>query len=324
MTRRIALTSRFGWRLLILGAVGVLVFGAGDAAISAPREGVDCGCEKVGLYENPEPGKVPAKVIISVSEGTSPDGTYHYTVGRLGDQISLTVTDANSHVLVNEVFTPAGNAEWGFSPDEHRFVYHYLDDMSRHHVKLFDLERNGAAINPDGYGHKTGDSELRFSPKGHYFFYAAKLSPQNDEVFVSIVDVAHPPYKIYDDTFGIVMEPAKVGLAAWGFSKTTDAGFMYAYNTNSTNVHWRLIDLTNMVVFGEGEDDTQAGTWWGFSPCGDVFGIIEIGGIRLIATLDGMLLYDEGETGAQLSCSLAEHLLDGESLSPLGVCPSNS
>lgn len=323
MTRRIALTSRFGWRLLILGAVGVLVFGAGDAAISAPREGVDCGCEKVGLYEKPEPGKVPAKVIISDSEGTSPDGTYLYTVDRLGNQIFLTVTDANSHKeLVNEAFTPAGTAGWGFSPDEHRFVYHYLDDMSHHYVKLFDLERNGDAINPDRYGYMTGDSELRFSPKGHYFFYAAKLSPQNDEVFVSIVDVAHPPYNIYDDTFDIVLEPAEVGLAAWGFSKTTDGGFMYAYNTNSTNVRWRLIDLTNMVVFDEGEDDTEGGdAWWGFSPCGDVFGIIEhdIRRIRLIATLDGTLLYNGGysEMGAQLSCSLAEHLLNGVSLSPL-------
>ena len=319
MTRRIALTSRFGWRLLILGAVGVLVFGAGDAAISAPREGVDCGCEEVGLYKNPEPGEVPAKKIISDSEGTSPDGTYLYTVDKQGNQIFLTVTDANSNVLVNEMFTPAGNAEWGFSPDEHRFVYHFLDNMSHHYVKLFDLEQNGAAINPNGYEYTTGDSELRFSPKGHYFFYAAKLSPQNDEVFVSIVDVAHPPYKIYYDTFDIVMEPAGAGLAAWGFSKTTDGGFMYAYNTISTNVRWRLIDLTNMVVFDEGEDDTQAGTWWGFSPCGDVFGIIEhnIGRIRLIATLDGTLLYDEGEIGNQLSCSLAEHLLNGESLSPL-------
>ena len=294
------------------------------AGFAADRTGIDCGCDEVGAYNVLSKGTLPAIVITGVNEGTSQNGTYEFTVGTSGTSVILTVSLAGGAQLVSEAFTPSGEAHWGFSPDEHRFVYHYLGNMGQHYVRLFDLEDGGTAINENGYGYTTGDSELYFSPHGHYFFYAAVLDPTH--TFLSIVNVGESPYEVHELTLGLVLDPAnKSGLAAWGFNKkikdaaaTTDAAFLYAYKTGSTNVTWRLIDLASMTVHAE--DSVTSGTWWGFSPCGDVLGLIESDtkSVRLVRTIDGVDLYDEGysDTAAQLSSSPAEHLLNGQSLSP--------
>jgi len=288
----------------------LLTFIAPLAGFAADRTGIDCGCDEVGNYNVLSKGTLPAIVITDVNEGTSQNGTYEFTVGAVGNQVTLTVRLAGGAQLVSEAFTPFGEAHWGFSPDEHRFVYHYLDIMGRHYVRLFDLENGGTSINENGYGYTTGDSELYFSPHGHYFFYAAVLDATH--TFLSIVNVGESPYEVHELTLGLVLDPVnKSGVAAWGFNKkikdaaaTTDAAFLYAYKTSSTNVTWRLIDLASMTIHAE--DSVTSGTWWGFSPCGDVLGLIELDtkSVRLVRTIDGVDLYDGGYSDTAASCHL--------------------
>ena len=300
-----------------------LVIVAGQPSYSDEREGIECGCDKVGQYNILSKGSTPGKVITSETEGTSQNGTYEYVTGSIGQQVVLKVRKVGeSPYLVDESFTPTGNVGWGFSPDEHCFVYHFIDGMGHHYVRLFDLENSGTLINANGYGYITTDADFRFSPHGHYFFYAAIID--TDEVFLSLVDVSNPPYIVYDIELGLQLEPKEeIGLAAWGFNKknsdaSTDAAFMYGFkNFDSTYVTWRLIDLANLSEHQEATVISAA--WWGFSPCGDVLGVIESDEkkVSLFNTINGSQLYAGGysDTAAQLSVTLDEHLLNGQSLS---------
>jgi len=68
----------------LVGLLAFLVILAGQPAFGNEREGIDCGCNKIGMYNILSKGSLPGKVITSETEGTSQSGTYEYVAGSVG------------------------------------------------------------------------------------------------------------------------------------------------------------------------------------------------------------------------------------------------
>ena len=79
----------------------LLTFIAPLAGFAADRTGIDCGCGEVGTYNVLSKGTLPEKVLTSGNEGTSQNGTYEFTVGAVGNQVTLTVSLAGGAQLVS-------------------------------------------------------------------------------------------------------------------------------------------------------------------------------------------------------------------------------
>ncbi|MBW2031682.1 MAG: thrombospondin type 3 repeat-containing protein [Deltaproteobacteria bacterium] len=287
------------------------VFSAQDT-----RPGVDCGCELTGTYQIPSKGVQPAFKVTSVTEGTSPQGSYRYEVGNLGGQVTLAVYTSDDQEILNEAFTPSGSAYWGFSPDDGAFVYHFLDPSAYEQVKLFRLKGGVQPIPIESY--RTGSSVHYFSRRGRYFFYGAKIDIET----VRIVLVDTWTLDTYTDSLTLQLNPLdKIGLAGWGFNYfkkdkdnySYDAAFFYAWAEKDTgNVKWRLLKLDGFTLLKEGS--ATSGTWFGFSPCGDILGIIDNTAkeVKLFHTGRGEEhdFFPNWSGGAQLSTDSSYHLLN--------------
>ena len=113
------------------------------------RQGTDCDCSKTGAYEDPKKGKaIKEAELNSLTEGTSPGGTYQVSSSGT-DTVNLTITRAGTGDQVLSISFLATGAGWGFSPDDHRFVFHFTQGGSQHVVKLYDLTQ-ATAGNPLG------------------------------------------------------------------------------------------------------------------------------------------------------------------------------
>jgi uncharacterized repeat protein (TIGR01451 family) len=309
---------------LLFGTLALLTFAWQPDTLEAQdeRPGIDCGCTLVGIYKIPDKGKEPAVVVVSEFEGESPHGTYKYTVGTLGSQITLVVTTADGQqILVQETFTPDGEAHWGFSPDDHRFVYRYYDASGHQWVRLFDLTRPEGSNLIKEYSYAALGFALNFSPLGRYLFYAAMVDLSPTTVHLSLVDTWQEPYDVHETTIQPESAPGdELGLAVWGFSAenqhavaTGDASFLYAWRISQSDVRWRLVNVRDLTA-EPWTDVVTSGTHWSYSPCGDLFGVIEgdFKTVRLIHTGDGTVMYSGGysDTAAQLSCTLQQHKLN--------------
>lgn len=272
-------------------------------AVSAGgRSGIDCDCGTTGEYDVPQAFRKPALGgALSDTTGSSPDGKYTYTVGATsmapipGIQIFLQVKE-NETVKVDfsGIVTKAG---WGFSPDEDRFVIHTIDTNGQYHIFLYDLEKSEGnntvleALFTD-YG---GGATLGFSSTGRYFSYAV-LSASN-QLTLKVLDVTDSG-KYHEAQFILGSASAdNAGLAAWGFTAKNDGGFLYAGNTNAGKAYYALVNPQQMNVVLSGNADT--GTWWGFSPCGDVFALIDADSKEVYgySTLTGAFLGGGGYAG---------------------------
>jgi len=137
-------------------------------------------------------------------------------------------------------------------------------------------------------------------------------------VYLRVVDVTNSAFdhEVNPLTLDQPQED-EAGLAAWGFSPknldTDDGAFLYAWKTNETTVWFDLLNPQEMRVVIH--STTSPGTWWGFSPCGDVFGMINgnTKNLRLFRTSDGAELPGGGYTGMAMElkprCTLDSHIL---------------
>jgi len=316
---------------LVLGAISILLACEEMTLAQDKRPGVDCGCELIGAYQVPSKGVQPAYTVTSETEGTSPQGNYRYVVGTTGSQVTLVVYTSENQEVLNETFTPSGSAYWGFGPHDGAFVYHFMDSSGYEHVKLFRLKDSVQPLPVAGY--RTGSSVHYFSRRGRYFFYGGKIDIET----VKIVLVDTWTSDTYTDSLTLQLNPLdKIGLAGWGFNYfkkdkdnySYDVAFFYAWIEKGTgNVRWKLISLDGLTLLKE--DSTGSGTWFGFSPCGDILGIIDntAKDVKLFHTGTGeehdFSLGWSG--GGQLSSDSSYHLFNGttqllENLSGAG-CP---
>src|SRR5262249_37422220 len=146
-----------------------------------------CGCSLTGFFQ--DPNVVDPAV---GGNGTSPHGTYTLVAsGGQGSSISLRVTRSSSAVLTvslpaSVTFPYATPLPWGFSPDDDRFVVHYVDG-GLDTIRLYNL----AGPNPQQptwtSSNATGRSSVGFSPHGHYVL-GAFLDHSIQAITLAIVD----------------------------------------------------------------------------------------------------------------------------------------
>ncbi|MDQ1474786.1 MAG: hypothetical protein QOE62_15, partial [Actinomycetota bacterium] len=252
----------------------------GTSAVAASTTG-DCGCSSTGPYVAPAEG---ADLYVSAT-GTSPTGKYTVTSTPTGAPDGLAnVTVALTASPGTPLVTTQAQS-WGFSPDDDRFVAHYVQDpagSSIHHIELYNLvgSNPGASILSDP-SVSTGSDRIQFSPSGRYLFYAYISSGQTH---LQMVD-ATTGQTTYTSAFTPVTVSGsghdEFGVAGWGFGPD-DSRFVYAWNSTSSNVEWNIVNLerspsTALVktisMIGE------VGSFWQFSPCGDVIGLVHQPGV---------------------------------------------
>src|SRR4051794_13669018 len=90
------------------------------AVLPATAAAADCGCTSVGAYQDPD-STAPAVA----SNGNSPSGKYKLTATGTGSAPQVTIKNGATNATVYSSTLPGGST-WGFSPDDDRFVYHYL------------------------------------------------------------------------------------------------------------------------------------------------------------------------------------------------------
>jgi len=237
------------------------------SAQSATQTGIDCGCSSTGAYVDAAEG-VPIAI---KSDSTSPHGVYKLSAWLNGGSYTLTIKKGASQVAQ---YTVPSNAKWGFSPDDNRFVYHYLTG-GMHNVYAFDLSLpNGPQIK--NFAAATTASVIAFSPGGHHLLYAYLTS--NTHTVLTIVNGTTGTLEYQDDfTFQIPPITTKdtLGMTSWGFGpESAERTFVYTYLSSSTSASWNVVNLANTpsaaLVFSE----FAPSGYWQFSPCGDVLGVV--------------------------------------------------
>src|SRR2546425_5313548 len=103
-------------RMIRFGCVilGIMVF----RFCAIAGGGIECSCPKTGTFIGPDQG---AGVEIS-QDSISPNGKYRVTVTGTGPfDITISRVSDNSVLFTQNL----SNGNWGFSPDDDRFLYHY-------------------------------------------------------------------------------------------------------------------------------------------------------------------------------------------------------
>jgi hypothetical protein len=171
---------------------------------------------------------------------------------------------------------------WGFSPDDDRFVAYSVQDpgtTSINNIALYNL----AGANPQDpiwtNGDATHSARTQFSPSGRYLFYTDIVGGSQTQLI--LVD-AHTGTKEYANSFttagGSPVEGQdSFGTVGWGFGPN-DTRFVYAYQTGPTNILWNLVNLEkgpapaalvqNISLTNETAD------YWQFSSCGEVIALV--------------------------------------------------
>ena len=252
--------------VVAVGAVLALV----STQVPAEREGIDCGCDATGDYVTPLKFAVPQAVqYFNIEDETYGHGDYTVTIGTQSAPTGASVT-----VVITKGSTTCASftgivldAGWGFSPDGHRFVVHSRDTNGSYHIRLYDLQKPSGA-NPYALFDSVDVSSaaLGFSQSGRYFACAVKTS---QSLYLGVFDVLAPTSRKIE-----IPSMTAIDHAGWGFSPSKvvldDPAFFWAMQHN-TGITARLVNLQTLAEYDVGAD---AGTWWGFSPCGDLFATV--------------------------------------------------
>ncbi|HBE39692.1 MAG TPA: hypothetical protein DDW27_00505 [Bacteroidales bacterium] len=235
--------------------------------ILTTNEGADCGCTTVGNFVNPDKG-FPQTV---KADYTSPKGKYKLSIGGSGPY-TLYVKLVSNNITVYQTTVPGG--QWGFSPDDDRFLTTYLSSgiqMSR----LVDLS-TAPATQVWSSQVLTGSSRLQFSPNGDYLMYNAITAPSH--TMINIIDTRSGRI-VYQNEFTfqpIPDDPGEThGMVTWGFSPDLSSRtFVYAYVSGQSNVNFIMVNLETRLIV-KSTTITSGSAYWQFSPCGDVLGIVQ-------------------------------------------------
>ena len=250
------------------------VLGANTSACTTPSSPPPPPTCCTGPYVN-----AVQPVEIAVSEvNISPGGKYQVdsSAGASG-LANITVRRvADSHIVLTNIQA----AFWGFSPDDDRFVTHWVQDpggASIDHVELYDLT-NGSRLwsSPDS----THSSRIQFSPAGRYLFYTDVVA--GPQTHLTLIDARTGVVEFTDSISQLAGAPIagqdSFGTIGWGFGPD-DSRFVYAYviaQTPQMQIQWNLVNLekgpghalvNNILLIGE------TAAYWQFSPCGDVIAL---------------------------------------------------
>ena len=283
------------------------------ATVAWAQNGIECGCTKEGPYQDPARGKN----LDASEEGLSPDGLYEVDATPAGTNgmAELTVNRIEEDETRTPVLSNVEATNWGFSPDDHRFVYHSVKN-GVHNVVLYDLSQSPAKKIME-LNEVTGSSRIQFSPTGKYFFYSHLDT--NGQANLLIIDArtgttryAPSPFSFQSVTGA---DGDEFGVARWGFGPG-DRTFVHAYKDLNGQIQWNVVNLeTKQVVRSEPLNVISA--FWQFSPCGDVISLVDQPNgsqvsVRLFRTTDGTAIPSQQGTfnlaTVELRSTLASHI----------------
>lgn len=313
-----------------LARIVVAAFALGNArsvAAATPIEFVDCHCLVVGNYVLPiaPVAALPASGLT----GVSPGGKYSVSAQPGSVQAAaITVRRlVDGAVLLNHEEA----ADWGFSPDDDRFVVAASSvGGAPARIALYDLTSVPAVklheSNPSAAG-----SAVSFSPHGAWYV-DVELEPTPSSVTMVVLD-AQTGAQVHQDSFPFTaptgLPEDELGAVALGFGPDTyDRTVTYAYLTTATSSQWTAVNLTTGAVVVD-QQPGEAFTW-GFSPCGDVIGIVDDNGrtsiksAEVFATLAGGHLgvsvtfpaTDDASLSLDVNNHLVTHNVTTEALAP--------
>jgi probable HAF family extracellular repeat protein len=301
------------WPVAPVAILAALVLSANPAAAA-----VDCGCGLTGAYVSPiEP--VP---LSDSTSGASPHGKYLLTATPNPGSIQVTIDRVSPAGQILSMAIPEGS-NWGFSPDDDRFTYHFLTG-SMETVRLFDL----TSLTPstriwEGPPMSPVSSETVFSPNGKYLLYVViDATPQT---FLKLVDAqtgalryqASPlPYMATADSAD------SYGIHGWGFSPDPeDRTFLYATDLGQ---QWHDLNLVNLPAQARvhNENILAIAAFWQFSPCGDAVAIVTqdnttqattqlrrtFDGVRIGSRVDPFLAVTDTNSDISFSSTASQHV----------------
>jgi len=161
-----------------LSIISILMFliSINIAFSQTDRPGIECGCNTFEDYVKPAVSEILVPELITVKDGQSKNGTYQLEAVKVSNTHTNITIRNQGKIILNSQFRAGG---WGFSPDEHRFVIHGVDQNNWHWYHLYNLnpdptvEQEDAvqlfAVAPTDFS----SANISFSPHGHYMLHAA-------------------------------------------------------------------------------------------------------------------------------------------------------
>jgi len=290
-------------------------------SLSSQLYASDCDCNKTGAYVKPVKGVIPDLIFSTETEAFSPGGIYRLVSGGSPGSYVVTIYRVDGNQQLVQLFF-SGEAQWGFSPDDHRFAFWSLPNQTQQIIKLYNLEdvSPGTPVLDEYFTSGQGNqASVRFSPNGNYFIYA--LITGTASTYFMAADSKTGDIK-YETTFDYSTAPGldgeTYGGAVWGFGPDpNDNNLMLAYLTSGDQqLKWQLMNLSlpigSTVVYNPGSYSVTTASW-AFSRCGDVIAIItQIStnvSLRLIKTTDGTAssLYSYGYVTIFLQTTATQH-----------------
>ncbi|HEY6807719.1 MAG TPA: PKD domain-containing protein, partial [Gemmatimonadales bacterium] len=260
---------------------------------------------------------VPALPVSGLT-GVSPGGKYSVSAvpGSLQAAAITVIRNADDAVLLNHLEA----ADWGFSPDDDRLAVAVKSVGGAPAIAtLYDLTTVPATKLHESTPSAAG-SAISFSPHGAWFL-DVELSPTPTSVTMQVLD-AQTGAQVFQDSFPFATAPGlpqdQLGAVAVGFGPDgSDRTLTYAY-IGLVSPQWIAVNLnTGVRVVSQA---TGAAFLWGFSPCGDVIGIVNdqepaaIKSAEVFATLSAGLHLGASPTFpatdvASLSVDINNHLV---------------
>jgi hypothetical protein len=317
----------------VVQTIGAFIYSTGSGGGNGGGGGTVCNC--LGNFKD------PAIPIAAANPAGSPGGKYSVAThfDAPSNTVELTVS-ANGAVRLDTGALPI-TAAWGFSPDEDRFLFHYLSgpNNSIDNIFVYDLTFSPARVVVQTSPSVAG-SRLQFSPSGRYFLLTTLLGQNTTEIDIYRVQGVNTSQNaFYTNTihFAVGSGIDAFGAVDWGFSPDKpESSFVYAYVSGQSTVQWTLVNLlSGREVLTEPIDASTA--FWQYDPCGDVIGLVTQVSqtqmqIDLIDTATGRFLPGSGGAFPSLSISLFtasvghEIQYSGQTvvISPNTSCPSDA
>jgi hypothetical protein len=233
-----------------------------------------CGCARTGGYVNPARA-LPAKGDLSPAGGEF----RLEIIEQTPTQAVLHLTKAATGATVVDLPVWLARLDFGFSPDGKRFMWRYaFVDSEGPSVKfdvvgLHDLAAPGGARSVF-YSEVYAGATTTFSPHGRWFELNQLFGPGNSEI--RVLD-AQTGQTAFSDPIIFTAPPGypgdKFGVVGAGFSSDDgDRSFVRAFRDVNGQVQLVVRNLeTRTNVVGT---PVTSDSWWKFSPCGDVFGLV--------------------------------------------------
>jgi len=265
-----------------------------------------CNCTLTGNYVNPVAAADPTNDSL-----TSPHNKYTVSASQdNADQLTtLTVKNSSGAVVFNQTLPISTN--WGFSPDDDRFVVNFVDSENLNEVQVWDLSTSPAKQLVQT-SILTSASRLQFSPSGRYFLNTTLVNSSTTQLQIYRVQGVTAQDLVFQTQFAFAVGSGsddQFGAVNWGFSPDNpETSFVFAYATGQGSIQWNLVNLAAGRQI-QSQSLTTVAAFWQFDPCGDVAALVtqpsgSSDQIALYDTTTGQALAGSGASVPSLSIAL--------------------